>query len=98
MKSAEISLAPASQNELQAMAYTDPLTGLGNRYRMRDRRACFPSSARAILRPLPLALPILIPSSRSTTSSVSIAGDEILCQVAHRLKGLHSRRRNGHPP
>jgi len=39
MMSAEMPLVPVSQNELQTMAYTDPLTGLGNRYRMRDRVA-----------------------------------------------------------
>ena len=26
-----------SQHELQAMAYSDPLTGLGNKYRLRDK-------------------------------------------------------------
>ena len=31
---------PASQNELQAMAYTDPLTGLGNRHRLHDKLRC----------------------------------------------------------
>ena len=37
MKSGDQTLPQVSQNELQAMAYTDPLPGLGNRYRMRDK-------------------------------------------------------------
>ena len=34
MKSAEANYPQISQHELQAMAYSDPLTGLGNRYRL----------------------------------------------------------------
>ena len=37
MKPPEPNAPQVSQHELQAMAYSDPLTGLGNRYRLRDK-------------------------------------------------------------
>ena len=37
MKSADMASLTVSHSELQAMAYTDPLTGLGNRNRMREK-------------------------------------------------------------
>ncbi|MBB3455848.1 diguanylate cyclase (GGDEF)-like protein [Rhizobium sp. BK313] len=86
MKSAEISLAPASQNELQAMAYTDPLTGLGNRYRMRDRARVL--SVERASDPAPFTIGIAnLDSFKPINDLFGVeAGDEILCQVAHRLK------------
>ncbi|MBB4568562.1 putative bifunctional diguanylate cyclase/phosphodiesterase [Rhizobium leucaenae] len=86
MKSAEISLAPVSQNELQAMAYTDPLTGLGNRYRMRDRARVL--SVERASDPAPFTIGIAnLDSFKPINDLFGVeAGDEILCQVAHRLK------------
>ena len=37
MKSADHAALDVSQTDLHAMAYTDPLTGLGNLYRLRDK-------------------------------------------------------------
>ncbi|WP_371074323.1 MULTISPECIES: putative bifunctional diguanylate cyclase/phosphodiesterase [unclassified Sinorhizobium] len=86
MRSAEIQIAPVSQNELQAMAYTDPLTGLGNRYRMRDKVRLL--SAERANDPAPFTIGIANLDSFKPINDLfgSAAGDEILCQVAHRLK------------
>ncbi|MEF0939446.1 putative bifunctional diguanylate cyclase/phosphodiesterase [Rhizobium sp. BR 362] len=86
MKSAEIPLAPVSHNELQAMAYTDPLTGLGNRYRMRDRARVL--SVERASDPAPFTIGIAnLDSFKPINDLFGVeAGDEILCQVAHRLK------------
>ncbi|MDE1991589.1 MAG: EAL domain-containing protein [Rhizobiaceae bacterium] len=86
MKSAEIPLAQVSQNELQAMAYTDPLTGLGNRYRMRDRVRLL--SVERASDPAPFTIGIAnLDSFKPINDLFGVeAGDEILCQVAHRLK------------
>lgn len=86
MMLADMPLAPVSQNELQTMAYTDPLTGLGNRYRMRDRIAQI--SAERAEDPAPFTIGIANLDSFKPINDLfgSAAGDEILCQVAHRLK------------
>ncbi|UWU14866.1 EAL domain-containing protein [Rhizobium sullae] len=86
MKSVDIPFLPVSQNELQAMAYTDPLTGLGNRHRMRDRVTQI-STERAS-DPAPFTVGIANLDSFKPINDLfgSAAGDEILCQVAHRLK------------
>ncbi len=86
MKSAEIPLAPVSQNELQAMIYTDPLTGLGNRHRMRDRARLL--SVERASDPAPFTIGIVnLDSFKPINDLFGVeAGDEILCQVAHRLK------------
>ncbi|TCL75830.1 diguanylate cyclase/phosphodiesterase [Rhizobium sp. BK251] len=77
---------PVSQDELQAMAYTDPLTGLGNRYRMRDKVRLL--SAERASDPAPFTIGIANLDSFKPINDLfgSAAGDEILCQVAHRLK------------
>lgn len=86
MKSAEIAFLTVGQNELQAMAYTDPLTGLGNRNRMRDKVLQI-SSERAS-DPAPFTIGIVNLDSFKPINDLfgSTAGDEILCQVAHRLR------------
>ncbi len=83
---ADMPLVPVSQNELQTMAYTDSLTGLGNRYRMRDRIAQI--SAERASDPAPFTIGIANLDSFKPINDLfgSSAGDEILCQVAHRLK------------
>lgn len=86
MTVADAGISPASQNELQTLAFTDPLTGLGNRYRFREKvrqliheRASDPAPFTICIANLDGFKPIndlFGPSS----------GDQILCQVAHRLK------------
>ncbi len=68
------------------MAYTDPLTGLGNRYRMRDKVAQI--SAERASDPAPFTIGIANLDGFKPINDLfgSAAGDEILCQVAHRLK------------
>ena len=68
------------------MAYTDPLTGLGNLYRLRDK-------VRQIAKereedPAPFAIGIANLDGFKPINDLfgPRAGDEILCQVAHRLK------------
>ena len=86
MKSADTAFLTVGQNELQAMAYTDPLTGLGNRNRMRDKVLQI-SSERAS-DPAPFTIGIANLDSFKPINDLfgSAAGDEILCQVAHRLR------------
>ena len=68
------------------MAYTDPLTGLGNRNRMRDK--VMQISAERASDPAPFTIGIANLDSFKPINDLfgSAAGDEILCQVAHRLK------------
>lgn len=86
MKLPEVPLTQVSQNELQAMAYTDPLTGLGNRYRMRDKVRLL--SAERASDPAPFTIGIANLDAFKPINDLfgAEAGDEILCQVAHRLK------------
>jgi len=86
MKSADHAALDVSQTDLHAMAYTDPLTGLGNLYRLRDK-------VRQIARereedPAPFAIGIANLDGFKPINDLfgPRAGDEILCQVAHRLK------------
>ncbi len=86
MRAVETGLPQVSQNELQAMAYTDPLTGLGNRYRMRDKVRLL--AAERAEDPAPFAIGIVNLDGFKPINDLfgADAGDEILCQVAHRLK------------
>ncbi|KJF73458.1 MULTISPECIES: bifunctional diguanylate cyclase/phosphodiesterase [Rhizobium/Agrobacterium group] len=86
MKRAEPQALHVSQNELQAMAYSDPLTGLGNRYRLRDKIRMLASERSSD--PAPFTVGIAnIDGFKPINDLFGVqAGDEILCQVAHRLK------------
>jgi len=86
MTSAGKLLPQASQNELQAMAYSDPLTGLGNRYRLRDKVRLL--AAERAQDPAPFTICIAnLDGFKPINDLFGVnAGDEILCQVAHRLK------------
>lgn len=86
MKMAEPQVPQVSQNELQAMAYSDPLTGLGNRYRLRDKIRLL--AAERASDPAPFTVGIAnIDGFKPINDLFGVnAGDEILCQVAHRLK------------
>ncbi|MBB4400517.1 MULTISPECIES: putative bifunctional diguanylate cyclase/phosphodiesterase [Rhizobium/Agrobacterium group] len=86
MKRAEPQTLQVSKNELQAMAYSDPLTGLGNRYRLRDKIRMLASERSSD--PAPFTVGIAnIDGFKPINDLFGVqAGDEILCQVAHRLK------------
>ncbi|MGF9562716.1 EAL domain-containing protein [Neorhizobium sp. JUb45] len=86
MKLAGAQLPQVSQNELQAMAYSDPLTGLGNRYRLRDKVRML--AAERADDPAPFAICIANLDGFKPINDLfgAEAGDEILCQVGHRLK------------
>ncbi|MCX8996314.1 EAL domain-containing protein [Rhizobiaceae bacterium BDR2-2] len=87
MKSALPPLADSlSQHELQTMAYTDPLTGLGNRYRLRDKVRQLAAERASDPAPFTIAIANLDGFKPINDLFGSDAGDEILCQVAHRLK------------
>lgn len=86
MKPPEPNALPVSQHELQAMAYSDPLTGLGNRYRLRDKIRML--AAERASDPAPFTIGVAnIDGFKPINDLFGVeAGDEILCQVAHRLK------------
>lgn len=86
MRVAGTQLPQVSQNELQAMAYSDPLTGLGNRYRLRDKVRML--AAERADDPAPFAICIANLDGFKPINDLfgAEAGDEILCQVGHRLK------------
>jgi diguanylate cyclase (GGDEF)-like protein len=85
MKSGIFSEDELSNEEVQALAFTDPLTGLGNRYRLRDKVRML-ASERAD-DPAPFTIGIAnLDSFKPINDLFGLdAGDEILCQVAHRL-------------
>ncbi|TWF57304.1 putative bifunctional diguanylate cyclase/phosphodiesterase [Neorhizobium alkalisoli] len=86
MKSAGNPWPLVSQNELQAMAYSDPLTGLGNRYRLRDKVRLLANERAADPAPFTICIANLDGFKPINDLFGAEAGDEILCQVAHRLK------------
>ncbi len=75
-----------SQNELKAMAYSDPLTGLGNRYRLRDKVRLLAAERASDPAPFTICIANLDGFKPINDLFGAEAGDEILCQVAHRLK------------
>ena len=79
-------LPQVSQNELQAMAYSDSLTGLGNRYRMRDKVRLLAAERAQDPAPFTICIANLDGFKPINDLFGAEAGDEILCQVAHRLK------------
>ncbi len=86
MKSAGTPLPQVSQNELQAMAYSDALTGLGNRYRLRDKVRLLAAERAQDPAPFTICIANLDGFKPINDLFGAEAGDEILCQVAHRLK------------
>ncbi|RWX77141.1 EAL domain-containing protein [Neorhizobium lilium] len=75
-----------SQHELKVMAYSDPLTGLGNRYRLRDKVKLLAAERAADPAPFTICIANLDGFKPINDLFGAEAGDEILCQVAHRLK------------
>lgn len=86
MTSAGKLLPQVTQNELQAMAYSDPLTGLGNRYRLRDKVRLLAAERAQDPAPFTICIANLDGFKPINDLFGVAAGDEILCQVAHRLK------------
>ena len=86
MKSAANQWPQVSQNELQAMAYSDLLTGLGNRYRLRDKIRQLAAERADDPAPFTVCIANLDGFKPINDLFGAEAGDEILCQVAHRLK------------
>ncbi len=85
MNSAETSSQHISQNDLHAMAYTDPLTGLGNAYRLRDKVRQIAADRASDPAPFTIGLANLDGFKPINDLFGPNAGDEILCQVANRL-------------
>jgi diguanylate cyclase (GGDEF)-like protein len=85
MNSAETSSQHISQNDLHAMAYTDPLTGLGNSYRLRDKVRQIAADRASDPAPFTIGLANLDGFKPINDLFGPHAGDEILCQVANRL-------------
>lgn len=86
MKSGKYSVADVSQSDLHAMAYTDPLTGLGNTYRLRDKVRQLAAERAEDPAPFTVAIANLDGFKPINDLFGPEAGDEILCQVAYRLK------------
>ncbi len=86
MISAGQPLPQVTENELKAMAYRDPLTGLGNRYRMREKVVAVAAERAEDPAPFTIGIANLDGFKPINDLFGSQAGDEILCQVAHRLK------------
>ncbi|MDO9415652.1 putative bifunctional diguanylate cyclase/phosphodiesterase [Pararhizobium sp.] len=75
-----------TQKELQAMAYTDALTGLGNSYKLRDRVRQIAAERAADPAPFTIGLANLDGFKPINDLFGPHAGDQILCQVADRLR------------
>lgn len=86
MKSGRYTVADVSQSDLHAMAYTDPLTGLGNTYRLRDKVRQLAAERAEDPAPFTIGIANLDGFKPINDLFGPQAGDEILCQVAHRLK------------
>ncbi|EUC01403.1 diguanylate cyclase/phosphodiesterase [Rhizobium sp. CF080] len=68
------------------MAYSDALTGLGNRYRLRDKVRLLAAERAQDPAPFTICIANLDGFKPINDLFGAEAGDEILCQVAHRLK------------
>lgn len=85
MNSADTSSQHIGQNDLHAMAYTDPLTGLGNAYRLRDKVREIAAERASDPAPFTIGIANLDGFKPINDLFGPSAGDEILCQVANRL-------------
>ncbi len=75
-----------NQKELQRMAYTDHLTGLGNRNRLADKIRQLAADRAADPAPFTVGIVNLDGFKPINDLFGQASGDEILCQVAHRLR------------
>lgn len=85
MKLSQSGNSDFDKDELQAMAFTDPLTGLGNRYRLRDKVRQLAAERADDPAPFTIGIANLDGFKPINDLFGPDAGDEILCQVAHRL-------------
>jgi diguanylate cyclase (GGDEF)-like protein len=85
MTVAETDLLPASQSELHAWAFSDPLTGLGNRYRLREKLRQLIAERADDPAPFTVGIANLDGFKPINDLFGPSSGDQILCQVAHRL-------------
>ena len=69
-----------------AVAYTDPLTGLGNRRRLMDKIRKLASERADDPAPFTIGIANIDGFKPINDLFGHAAGDEILCQVAHRLR------------
>ncbi|WEZ84236.1 EAL domain-containing protein [Rhizobium sp. 32-5/1] len=74
-----------SRSDLQVMAYTDPLTGLGNSYSLRDKVREIATERASDPAPFTIGLANLDGFKPINDLFGPEAGDAILCQVANRL-------------
>jgi len=75
------------------VSYTDPLTGLGNRARLKDKLAKLIAERSKDPAPFTIGL-INLDGFRPINDLFGhAAGDDILCQVAHRLRAAMNHRR-----
>ena len=86
MGPAGTALEQNNQRELQRMAYTDHLTGLGNRNRLADKIRQLAADRAADPAPFTVGIVNLDGFKPINDLFGQASGDEILCQVAHRLK------------
>lgn len=75
-----------SRAELQVLAYTDYLTGLGNRHRLSEKIRALITARAADPAPFTIGIANLDGFKPINDLFGPCAGDDILCQVAHRLK------------
>jgi diguanylate cyclase (GGDEF)-like protein len=75
-----------NQKELQRLAYTDHLTGLGNRNRLADKIRQLAVDRASDPAPFTVGIVNLDGFKPINDLFGQASGDEILCQVAHRLK------------
>jgi len=94
----ETTLPSVSQNELQAMAYTDQLTGLGNRYRLRDKVRMLAAERANDPAPFTVAL-VNLDGFKPINDLFRLGGrrrDSLPGGPSD--EGLHPRRSNSHAP
>jgi diguanylate cyclase (GGDEF)-like protein len=86
MGPAGIAFDPQGQGDQKTTGYTDRLTGLGNRHRLGDKVRQL--AADRATDPAPFTVGIVNLDGFKPINDLfgQAAGDEILCQVAHRLK------------
>ncbi|WP_137156829.1 EAL domain-containing protein [Rhizobium sp. FKL33] len=77
---------PASQSELHRLAFTDALTGLGNKYRLKEKLRQLIMERASDPAPFTVGIANLDGFKPINDLFGPSAGDQILCQVAHRLK------------
>lgn len=74
------------QSDQKPIGYTDRLTGLGNRFRLRDKVRQLAADRASDPAPFTVGIVNLDGFKPINDLFGQAAGDEILCQVAHRLK------------